>query len=245
METWCWGDNTGGVVGISVSTSNVVMPRLVETQPGVGRVATISLAYDTACALGEGGMIECWGNNSSGEFGDNAVAASTHVPQAVPGTFQRLSLGYRAACAITQADELQCWGRNTYRGAGGPAAESVVGITTITLPGSATPIEVSAGEDFACAIGRTGATTSVYCWGKNDEGQCGVDPLTDIVWPPARIAGTDNVIEIDAGDTFACGLVDEGGTRIVKCWGSNYYDTLGVPYPTVEWSMSALTVDLF
>ena len=62
-------------------------------------------------------------------------------------------------------------------------------------------VQVSAGEDYACAVTDTGG---VKCWGDNRFGQLGDG------------TPTSGVVSISAGSLTTCALTDVGG---VKCWG--------------------------
>jgi len=95
--------------------------------------------------------------------------------------------------------------------------------------------QVSVGARFACAalLDRT-----VWCWGRNDEGQLGY-PTTELCAVetspgqtrqvachtfPFQVNDLDHVTRVAAGDGFACALRDDG---TVRCWGGNAAGQLG------------------
>lgn len=81
-------------------------------------------------------------------------------------------------------------------------------------------VDVQAGADHTCAITRDG---SVYCWGRGDDGQLGIDPV------PHRCAGNvrclrtptklalSGVRAVGLGTTTTCAATGMQG----YCWGKN------------------------
>src|SRR5262249_42303601 len=86
--------------------------------------------------------------------------------------------------------------------------------------------QIALGEGFTCARTRDGA---VLCWGVNEHGQTGqpVRSTTqlDFVTTPEPVPGLTGVVELVAGDNFACALLPD---QTVKCWGSNAEGELGL-----------------
>jgi alpha-tubulin suppressor-like RCC1 family protein len=72
------------------------------------------------------------------------------------------------------------------------------------------------GEGFGCIIS---ADHAVYCWGRNDFGQLGVDPAKTSSTPtPVKVEGLKSIVAVTAGKDFACALDDEAHGW---CWGNN------------------------
>jgi len=65
---------------------------------------------------------------------------------------------------------------------------------------------------------------SVWCWGENNDGQIGLESISQAERLPRRVHGLSEVVEITTGGNFSC-AVKTGGT--VVCWGSNLDGTLG------------------
>ena len=87
--------------------------------------------------------------------------------------------------------------------------------------------QVSGGYLFNCALQEDGR---VFCWGKNDEGQLGVDPLTlDWATVPTEIPSLAGSSRVIAGNYHACAIDDAGA---VICWGWNHRGVLGNPAAT-------------
>ncbi|MCB9611733.1 MAG: hypothetical protein H6722_04685 [Sandaracinus sp.] len=82
------------------------------------------------------------------------------------------------------------------------------------------PVQVALGSDFGCGLAANG---TVRCWGRSDDGQCGV--VAGSVPTPSEVAGLDHVAAIGVGYGHACAL-REGGE--VWCWGDGGHGQLGV-----------------
>ena len=175
-QTFCWGINENGELGIG-STSLSVTEKLVPTPIASGLLFTaVSAGGDHACALAKGGTLYCWGKNEFGEVGNGTTGlASAPVPVIGGHTFTSVSAslaydgGEVGTCAIAKGGDMYCWGENGSRrlgtGTGG-------GIATV-------PVAVAGGHTFT--VVTTGIVTTcgvtkangAYCWGTNTEGQIG------------------------------------------------------------------------
>jgi hypothetical protein len=106
-------------------------------------------------------------------------------------------------------------------GDGGPsglraAPAQVPGLTGITA--------IAAGAHFSLALGTDGAGGGiVWAWGKNDKGQLGDGTLVNKVLP-VRVRNLTNVRAIEAGQSFAVALLENGE---IWSWGDNQYGQLG------------------
>lgn len=96
------------------------------------------------------------------------------------------------------------------------------GSTACTNPTNpdAGPVSVALGADFGCGLASNGR---VRCWGRSDDGQCGV--VAGSVATPREVSGLVGVAAIEVGHSHACAL-REGGE--VWCWGDGGYGQLGV-----------------
>jgi alpha-tubulin suppressor-like RCC1 family protein len=117
-----------------------------------------------------------------------------------------------SSCAITASDHaLLCWGElsdtfvpSVMPGLGSGVAQIAIGV-----------------EGNACVLTTAGA---VKCWGPNGDGQLG-NGTTASSTTPVQVTGlTSGVVQIAAGDDFACALTSAGG---VKCWGNAATGELG------------------
>jgi len=85
---YCWGSNTGGALGIDSATSSMGYPVQVV---GVGAsgyltdISEIGSGSAATCAVDSDGDVYCWGNNASGELGDNNSPTDSDTPIQVVG----------------------------------------------------------------------------------------------------------------------------------------------------------------
>jgi alpha-tubulin suppressor-like RCC1 family protein len=220
----CWGSNLDGELGNGSTTQQSNVPVFVQGlgSPGSGVQALAAGAFHT-CALVNGG-VQCWGDNSHGELGNNSDAGS-NVPVAVQGLgsgVQAIAAGAVHTCALVNGG-VQCWGWNGGGQLGnGSTADSDVPVPVQELgPGSGVQA-IAGGLQHACALVASG----VQCWGANQAGQLGKGSLTSSSVPVA-VQGLGSpgsgVQGITAGDFHTCALVDGG----VECWGLNANGQLG------------------
>ncbi len=246
----CWGSNKYGELGDGTAvTRNSPVP----VKELGSKVRSIAAGWNHTCATLETGKTMCWGWNYYGQLGDGSL--TTHVtPVSVaglPGSASLMSLGWRHSCAVIEPGLVKCWGANEYgQGwdgwvvpnwsstptAGSPAAAS----PTVTVtpeptkkPATAKPSDfqyqpLDAGGNRTCAVTESG---EVKCWGSNESGWLGVDPL-DVpgingvaVGVPQQVFGLwSKVRGIATGGAHACALT---AGQTVVCWGSNYSGEIG------------------
>ncbi len=165
----CWGDNDGRQTGEDSTTTDQSLP---VTVMGLADAVDIELGEDFACALRTGGVVSCWGDDLSGQLGDNDNdTADSAVPVDVtglPGPADQLALGFDHGCALV-ADQVYCWGDAAY-GQLGQGTE-VDSDTALLVPGlPAVIVEIATGGNFSCAISDVG---EMWCWGYGLDGQLG------------------------------------------------------------------------
>ena len=178
----CWGHNGHGQLGRGTAS-------LTNEQPGNlfalnnelsanWKTAQLEAGNRHVCARTEVGAIHCWGWDHRGQLGDG-VARDGQTPfSATPVTVDLggaaavdVSAGQDHTCAITTEGELYCWGNNGEGQLG-------IGISPVSAntPQRVNPTwsdwaDVSAGDDYTCAVRQTG---TLYCWGNNASGQLGL-----------------------------------------------------------------------
>lgn len=80
---WCWGKNSDGQIGDGTK-ANATTPKQVLNIDNASSVTAIG--YNHTCATKSDGSAWCWGNNGSGQLGDNKLGTSSVVPVRVSGT---------------------------------------------------------------------------------------------------------------------------------------------------------------
>ncbi len=228
-QTYCWGENFSGELGIGSTGPNELTPALVA---GGHTFQEVHNSGSYTCARDLGGAAYCWGNNSFGWVGDGTFTSRV-VPTAVVGglTFQSLSIG-AGSCGLTTGGAGYCWGGTgrSQLGNGGTAGSFN---TPQPIAGGHTFDELEIWGDSGCGLEPGG---DVYCWGTNWTGALAVAPI-DVAGsagePTPLLAGVPtNFVALAAGGFFNCGL---DGSGAAYCWGQNKSGTLGVdPATTTE-----------
>jgi alpha-tubulin suppressor-like RCC1 family protein len=230
----CWGYNGTGQLGNNSTTNSSVPVQVAGLSSGA---TSVSVGLQSTCAITAGGGVQCWGDNTYGELGNNSTASSL-VPVQVVGLTSgvvALSVGDYSACAVTAGGAVQCWGAGGGAGSalgssapticaadGGGSASfcSPVPIQVIGLTSGATGVSV--GDHTACAVTAGGG---VQCWGDNSSGELGNNSTTNSL-APVQVAGlTGDAIAVSVlGGPSTCALAAGGS---VECWGDNRYGELG------------------
>jgi len=223
----CWGDNENGALGYDAGSllnnaangSGNAEPAFVSGLAS-GVQALAAGEYSTCAAQDK--RIFCWGENTSGQLGNNSTVNSQY-PSAVAGIdggVQGLAAGGQHACAIVNG-RIDCWGANSGGQLGnGSGTNSLVPVQVTGLDGGAQAI--AAGEFHTCAIINGG----VQCWGNNGNGygalgnnKVGVNSSV-----PVQVSGiTGGATAIAANGYHSCAVVN----GLVQCWGDNTYGELG------------------
>jgi alpha-tubulin suppressor-like RCC1 family protein len=219
----CWGSNQYGVRGDGTTTATGT-PTAVT---GITTAVAISVS-DHACALLKDGTVECWGDNSKGELGSGTTSAYSSIPVAVPGLTNvvAISTGSQLSCAVLADGTARCWGRdsNGALGTGGPP----LGKSAVPLPvkGITGAVKLTTGGLSTCALLSNG---NVKCWGLNLSGELGNGTRNYGRLPgPILVKKVAHAVSIAMGEDGCAALAD--GTA--KCWGGNYFGTLGTGRPT-------------
>lgn len=117
---YCWGYGVSGQLGNN-STSNSGYPVQVVGVGGTGtlsNITSISAGGSHTCAVESGGTVYCWGQNTSGQLGNNSTATGYNYPVAVHavgggGTLTGISAAGSGAintCAVNSSGNVFCWG---------------------------------------------------------------------------------------------------------------------------------------
>lgn len=219
----CWGNNRSGQLGDNTFAGRATPGSVLGL--GTGITGIVAGGYHS-CALGQGGRVTCWGDNSAGQLGDGTLPVRP-PPVDVPGLgsgIRAVAAGHLHGCAVGVAGGVKCWGAN---GAGQLGDNTTTQrLTPLNVQGLGDVVAVAAGADHSCALTQAGA---VRCWGANSSGQLGNGSTQGQLTPVAVQGLASGVVAIAAGSAFSCALTQGGG---VKCWGANGSGQLGVDGPT-------------
>jgi cysteine-rich repeat protein len=200
---YCWGDNAHLQTGESASQSDqsapVVVPNLVDP-------VELALGERHGCARLASGEVRCWGDDSSGQLGDDdGDLADALAPVAVtglPAEVDEIGAGARFTCARASG-EVYCWGAGDF---GQLAQGDTLGSdTALQVPGIANAVQLAVGYTHACARDDDGA---LWCWGESQYGQLGdggapITGQTQVLTPTSFLVASD-VTDVVAGQSITC-----------------------------------------
>jgi len=216
---YCWGSNSEGRVGDQSTTARPL------PTPVAGGVTFEALSVGNAHSCAIRATVRtayCWGFNGFGQLGITGGAASANQPTPVAGdlTFRAIAAGGNHSCGVTTGDVAYCWGSNAEGQLGTNNRTAAAAPTIVAAPGFAFS-SITAGDAFTCALQASDG--AAFCWGDNTHGQLGDNTTTDRL-VPNNVQGNLKFTQIDAGDTYVCGVTTTGA---LYCWGQNASGQLG------------------
>lgn len=173
-------------------------------------------------AIDKNGRAWAWGNNVSGQIGDNSIT-NRLTPVSVMGvvkTFCRISGGTAYCLAIDKNGRVWGWGSNTFGGLGDNSTTSRFTPVSV-LGGTKTFCQISAGGSHSLAIDKNGRA---WGWGNNTEGQLGDNSTTPRFTPVSILNTTNTFCAISAG-TFHSLSINKNGRA--WGWGNNAFGQVG------------------
>lgn len=229
----CWGVNTHGAVGDGSLTMRE-HPVDVQGLPHAVRETAVGTGH--SCAVLANGELWCWGDNSSGQLGDESVTSTKQPVRSKIQNVVDVVAGDDFTCALQIAGVLKCWGSNAHQQLA-RTGTSTSTPETISIDGSYTIEAVSASSHNACALLSNG---TVKCWGNG------------VSTPTSPGAFSETVANISVGDNHACATLHSG---VVQCWGNDNFGQLGnaastnsgdlvtVEMPVGSFVLSAITAE--
>lgn len=193
----CWGLGVRtGLVGVE----NPVLPHVVEYLAELGAATSLSVGDTHSLAIVDGAA-HCFGGNGDGQC-DGRSMSDVQNGTLVANDIERVSSGWRHSCIVSDGPEITvngeptifCYGRadrgtlGTTDAFGNIVAHGLSEDYPIDPPWDGLILDLTTPFEFSCALAITESVPTVYCWGGNDAGQCGVeggDVLvpTQIDWP--------------------------------------------------------------
>jgi alpha-tubulin suppressor-like RCC1 family protein len=236
-KIYAWGDNDNGQLGDN-STTNSSVPVAVTTSGALSgkTITAIAAGTDYTIALDSDGKVYAWGDNSSGQLGDNSTTDSS-VPVAVTTsgalsgkTITAVAGGTKHSLALDSDGKVYAWGWNSSGQLGNNSTtdSSVpVAVTTSGALSGKTITAVAQGSHSRHTVALD-SDGKIYAWGINSSGQLGNNSTSTSSVPVAvttsgALSGK-TIRALAAGADHTIALASDS---TVYAWGENNYGHLG------------------
>ncbi len=252
----CWGRNWNGQLGLGDAENRGDEPGemgddLPAVDLGTGVIALdISVGAEHACALLQGGLVKCWGDNYQGPLGlgneENHGVTPGDMGDSLPAVdlgagakAVSVAAGFQHTCALLDDGRVKCWGRSlsgvlglgSKESWGDEPNEMGDALPAVNLGTGVIALGISTGTETACALLDAG---KIKCWGSNFPGSLGLGDTKNRGDDPGEMG--DNLPFLDLGNGALPVSVSAGGNHIcagieggkVKCWGSSQSGQLGL-----------------
>lgn len=219
----CWGQNHEwfGQLGNGTNTDSSISVSV----SGINNAISVSSGGYHTCALLADKTIKCWGRNGLFHLlGDGIDREYSNVPIAVLNLANVVSIstGDDFTCVLLNDKTVKCWGDNVDGELGnGTSGAGNYASTPTSVLNLSDVASVSSGENHTCAVLND---KTIKCWGQNTWGNLG-DGTNISSNTPVLVSNITNAVSVSTGgQAQTCAVLIDG---TVKCWGSNYWGTLG------------------
>lgn len=170
-RAYCWGLNDNGQAGQDPSIEYVTTPKQIGGSPSGSKWVQIASGGYQTCGIRDDGTAWCWGNNESGQLGNNSLVNS-HLPVLVAGghTFSQITAGNYFSCGLRTDNKAYCWGWNQLGQVGDGSTYSDKQVPT-AVAGNNSFSSIASGRNHTCGILQS--TGAMKCWGSADQGTLG------------------------------------------------------------------------
>lgn len=223
---WCWGSNFEGELGQGDPADSPDRSDPVEVSRGVA-FQDVSAGQGHTCAVAIDGTLWCWGRNVGGELGlGPGMPIQLRTPTELRGArWRSVVAGQSHTCAIRSDGDLFCWGQDDDNdGHAGPLGVPGSGVhdAPVIVDDAGDWDTISTDTFHTCGV-RTDGT--LWCWGRNAEGQLGLGDTSIVVEAPQRIGTDADWARVAVGRFATCAEKRDGR---VLCAGANRSGELGV-----------------
>ena len=209
---FAWGSNATGQLGQN-DTVHRSSPVQIGTSSWTMVAADVTLnslyfSSGISTAIRSDGRLFVWGNNDSGQLGQNDIVHRSSPVQVGTSSWTSVAAGSYMTAAIRSDGGLFTWGRNTY---GSIGDSTFVHRSSPVQVGTSSWTAVTAGKDFISAIRSDGA---LFCVGDNSSYVAGQEVYT----------AEKSFTQISFTEFNGCGISNTGSLWI---WGNNDFGQLG------------------
>jgi len=197
---WVWGIFDGGRLGNRESNGSTATP--ITTFAGGNNWKQVSSGSPSA-AIKTDGTLWVWGSNNVAQLGVNDTTnRNTPVTTFAGGNDWKQVFGSGTPVAIKTDGSLWTWGFGT-SGQLGNNNNTNRSTPVTTFAGGNNWKSVAGGDQFTLAIKTDG---SLWSWGKNSNGQLGINNTDNRSTPVTTFAGGNNWKSIAGGGNFTAAI---------------------------------------
>lgn len=221
---WCWGRGLSGQLGDN-TTVNKSSP--IQTIAGGTNWSSVALGYNFRGGIKTDGTLWMWGNNLSGQLGDNTTTNRSSPVQTITGgsNWSSISCGYGHTAATKTDGTLWLWGSQGYW----IGATGALGDNTTTMRSS--PIQtVAGGTNWSRVCAGYGATSAIktdgtlWVWGNNFVGMLGTNDAVSRSSPVQTVTGGTNWSMVSITQNNAVALKTDNSLWV---WGRGLEGQMG------------------
>jgi len=207
---WAWGGNRYGQVGDNTSGISIRRSSPVLVVGGYTDWVQVSASGVFTAAVRANGTAWCWGNNGTGQLGNNTSGAGTakSSPVLVVGGFTDwvgISAGGLHTAAVRANGTAWGWGVGSI-GELGNNATANQSSPVLVVGGFTDWVSVSAGSQFSVGLRANG---TAWGWGAGTNGRLGNNSTNLFSSPVSVVGNITNWIQISAGSNHAIAVRSE------------------------------------
>lgn len=222
-ESWSWGDNVSGQLGINSTTNKCTPIKIYGNHNFVTMSGTHGDGSEPgfALAIDNNGQGWSWGSNINGYLGNNGTLVPS-TPASIWGAhvFTKIEAGDRHSLAIDISGRTWTWGFNSVGQLGDNSITQRN--TPVALFGTKTFCHISAGWRFSNGIDNNG---KVWSWGLENAGSLGNGSATSSKRTPVALGGGNKTFcQIASGNAHVAAIDNHG---MIWGWGENTYGAIG------------------
>jgi alpha-tubulin suppressor-like RCC1 family protein len=162
-----------------------------------------------------------WGSNTNGRLGQgDVIARSSPVQVGALTDWSQVSGGGDFSAAVKTNGTLWTWGRNSFSQLGQNIATTIDRSSPVQVGALTDWSQATGGNNFCAAIKTNG---TIWSWGRNDNGQLGLNDVVDRS-SPVQVGALTDWSQATGGNNF-CAAIKTNGT--LWSWGLNSSGQLG------------------